>query len=105
MDPNFDGNSSGVSYLDILNTGALANWQHTAGSPPVTFLPHDFACRLVLAGEPQCPCDVNESGGLNSQDFFDFLAGFFAGNADFDGSGETNSQDLFDFLICFFVSC
>lgn len=106
VDSNFDGNSVSVSYLDVLNTGALANWPFTAGNPAETFLPHDFACRLVLSGEPPaCRCDVNESGALNSQDFFDFMAMFFSGDGDFNGSGQTNSQDFFDFLICFFDGC
>jgi hypothetical protein len=52
-----------------------------------------------------CPCDFNESGELNSQDFFDFLNCFFTAgcaDADFNDSGEVNSQDFFDFLNCFF---
>jgi hypothetical protein len=52
---------------------------------------------------PACPCDWNHSNAVNSQDFFDFLADFFAGNADFNHSGATNSQDYFDFLACFFA--
>jgi hypothetical protein len=52
---------------------------------------------------PVCPCDWNHDNNLNSQDFFDFIAAFFAGNADFNHNNETNSQDFFDFLGCFFA--
>ncbi|MGE3109240.1 MAG: hypothetical protein AB7G11_04545 [Phycisphaerales bacterium] len=49
-----------------------------------------------------CPCDWNMSGGVNSQDFFDFITAFFGGTADFNMDGFTNSQDFFDFLSCLF---
>jgi hypothetical protein len=56
-----------------------------------------------------CECDFNDGGGLNSQDFFDFLSCFFgepcpAGRtADYNADGLVNSQDFFDFLGCFFM--
>jgi hypothetical protein len=54
-----------------------------------------------------CRADFNEDGAVNSQDFFDFLAAFFASDplADFNASGEINSQDFFDFLAAFFTGC
>ncbi|MGE3109499.1 MAG: hypothetical protein AB7G11_10475 [Phycisphaerales bacterium] len=60
---------------------------------------------IQVACSVPCACDWNRDGMLNSQDFFDFVTGFFAGSADFNGSGQTNSQDFFDFLSCFFTGC
>ncbi|MGE3109236.1 MAG: hypothetical protein AB7G11_04565 [Phycisphaerales bacterium] len=58
----------------------------------------------VLVGT-SCPCDWNDDGVVNSQDFFNFLTDFFADAADFNNDGATNSQDFFDFLACFFEAC
>ncbi|MGE3107609.1 MAG: hypothetical protein AB7G11_10400 [Phycisphaerales bacterium] len=105
VDDGYDGDPSSTSYLDIFNTGLLANWGLTIGDPPTRAICHDFPCRLVVEGGVACPCDVNGSGGLNSQDFFDFITAFFLGSADFNHSGFTDSQDFFDFLVCFFGGC
>ncbi len=45
-----------------------------------------------------CLLDWNRSGSINSQDFFDFMAMFFNGEADYTGNGVTNSSDWFAFL-------
>jgi murein tripeptide amidase MpaA len=65
----------------------------------------DFRVTATVTCPPVCPADWNHSGSLNSQDFFDFLTDFFAGNADFNNNGTTNSQDFFDFLTAFFAGC
>ncbi len=49
--------------------------------------------------------DVNADLAIDSQDVFDFLTAFFAGDSDFNADGATNSQDFFDFLTAFFTGC
>lgn len=54
-----------------------------------------------------CIADFNCSGTISSQDIFDFLGAYFAGNAaaDVNGSGSITSQDIFDFLGSYFAGC
>jgi hypothetical protein len=112
-----------VSVVSILARGGSANepqwgWVQTPGvtGPSASqrffspvFNPVGVDMAFVLSGTeggpPPCACDWNVDGFLNSQDFFDFLVGFFANNADFNHDNTTNSQDFFDFLSCFFTGC
>jgi hypothetical protein len=54
-----------------------------------------------------CAADYNCSGTLTVQDIFDFLSGWFAGDAraDFNGVNGLTVQDIFDFLNAWFIGC
>ena len=55
----------------------------------------------------QCAADFNGSGGISSQDIFDFLAAWFNldPRADFNGVNGINAQDIFNFLSAWFAGC
>lgn len=72
---------------------------HTTGSGFNAVGVRDIA--VIPAVDP-CPCDFNGVGGVNSQDYFDYVAAFFSGNGDINGDNQTTSQDFFEFLRCFF---
>jgi len=86
----FCGTQARIQALDLYAGEPASN-----GSSGTYF--DDISLRPVC-----CPCDWNADQNVNSQDFFDFVAGFFSGGADFNRDGQTNSQDFFDFLVCFF---
>lgn len=60
-------------------------------------------CSLVFDAGTELfdPADWNQDRLVNTDDFFDFIVDFAAGNADFDHSGVTDTQDLFGFLNAF----
>ncbi len=65
------------------------------------------ACNVFGANNltPCCLADYNHASGITVQDIFDFLAGYFPGDAkaDINGGGVT-VQDIFDFLAAYFAS-
>ncbi len=55
---------------------------------------------------PCCKADFNQSGSVSVQDIFDYLAAWFAGNAQADiNGGGLGVQDIFDFLSAWFAGC
>ncbi len=54
-----------------------------------------------------CPGDYNKSHTVDVSDIFDFLTGWFAGNAaaDFNGTGGITVTDIFEFLAAWFAGC
>jgi hypothetical protein len=105
-----DVQSAAVWGASSLTPGAgiVLQEDHSQTAPPASNGTPSQA-HSILPGRPTggCACapDINCDGTLNSQDFFDFLGGFFASSADYNLDGTTNSQDFFDFLAAFFAGC
>ncbi len=94
--------ATAVQVADLLRTTAASIDKQNPGFKGLLGTGRIDALAVVTAA---CRADINGDGGVNSQDFFDFLAALFAGDADFNSDKVTNSQDFFDFLDAFFAGC
>ncbi len=79
-------------------------WSAGEGAVVFTNLRVTSGAARAIAG---CPCDWNQDGDLNDQDFFDWVNDFFSqagpqGQFDFNQDTFENDQDWFDFTNCFF---
>jgi len=91
---------SGAGSIDL--SGPSGEQTPPAAGSSVLFTYNSDPGNLCPGGGPVCACDWNQSGQVNSQDYFDFLVNFFNNDADYNEDNVTNSQDFFDFLVCFF---
>lgn len=95
-----EAETSGVFHsLNVFegNLVAAGSFSEVNGVPANNLV--RFSCR--------CRADFDNSGSIDSQDFFGFLDSFFIGApaADFNADALINSQDFFDFLGAFFADC
>ncbi|MBC7771796.1 MAG: hypothetical protein H7210_04830 [Pyrinomonadaceae bacterium] len=91
--------SSEGNEFTATNQGPGTPWQSGSGAA--------VGIRVIGTPVPTCRADFNGDTVVNSQDFFDFLAAFFAETpaGDFNGDSVINSQDFFDFVATFFEGC
>ena len=84
-------------------TSNILSWNYSAGAfswfvgASGPHLPTSAEMEIVIGG---CPCDLDADGEVTSDDYFEFLVGFIAGDGDYNGDGQTNSDDFFEFIAC-----
>jgi len=105
--------SQGGATFWIKAFGVFDNGQ---GDPPQLFagglftiasgVPASYIAKWQVCQQPPCPCDYNEDGQQNTDDYFDFITDFFIqlgrspGTADFDNDCTVTIDDFFEFLNC-----
>ena len=108
-------NTSGLVDLGSIYPGSprtfylrySANFPFAAGTTWGTLDVLATLSGTLGSSTPTCRPDFNNSGTLNVQDIFDFLAAWFTANptADFNHANGITVQDIFDFLAAWFVGC
>jgi hypothetical protein len=68
---------------------------------------HAYVLALDTGTGRRCAADLNGDGAATSQDFFEYMTAFFAGQAgaDTNGDGAVDSQDFFEYMTAFFAGC
>jgi hypothetical protein len=91
LDPDWDG-EPGLSYLDILNTGHLVNWDFASDAGQ---LGHGYPAKMgIETAGPICG-DIDGDGRVETSDLGICLAAFgLNDNGDVDGDGDSDQQDI-----------
>jgi hypothetical protein len=99
IDPDWDG-EPGLSYLDVINTGHLVNWDFASHAGQ---LGHGYPTKMSTSGEYSGgawdPCgDLDGDDDVDSSDIGICAADFGCTDGscpgDIDGDGDTDQQDL-----------
>lgn len=114
----WDGSPPGVGGVVAGATTPVLTISAAIASSRWLSTPHAIRYRAVVTNEcgsfytspvtlSVCRADFNCDDEVDSRDFFQYVAAFFANSplADFDRSGFVNSTDFFNFLAAFFTGC
>ncbi len=100
-----------IAYFDTYpadNEAAFNGaWSNYPYLPSGTILISDIERGLFLVKLDTCAPDLTGDGGLNTDDFFEFLTLYQADDlaADFSPDGELNTSDFFAFLAAYQAGC
>lgn len=102
--PQDDGQTLHETYADDSNTGTGV---YLTCAAPVVLIITDGSTNPAVVMTRTCPADFNMDGTVDSTDFFDFLAAWFAADAwsDFNTSGTVDTQDYLDFYAVWREGC
>lgn len=98
-----------ASWIDFddATVGVFATDQSNSGNAQPLYRLLRAAVQAAVRNPLPCLADFNQNGFVGTQDIFDFLAAWFAGDpsANINAQGGVSVQDIFDFLAMWFSGC
>lgn len=98
-----------ASWIDFddATVGVFATDQSNSGNAQPLYRMLRAAIQDAVRNPLACEADFNQNGFVGTQDIFDFLSAWFAGDAaaDINEQGGVSVQDIFDFLALWFAGC